>query len=210
LRPANSCRSSAVRMRASSQPPGRIVIQTSRVNRPNACRRHRFQRYAPLKWRTVLDNVLLQADAFPANGCRGVAADNPSSNRTRMPMVSSSRWCRAHQDHHNALCESVLESSSNRFAPTTRRASATPSDGSTAYSQQELAVSATASAAVPRMRAEEKGHRVCFVGLLKRFGAVMTCAAPLSRISTSPGHSVAKLRAGCLYRSQNAYSVAST
>lgn len=28
--------------------------------------------------------------------------------------------------------------------------------------------------------------------------------------SISPGHSVANIRAGCLYRSQNAYSVAST
>jgi hypothetical protein len=50
-------------------------------------------------------------------------------------------------------------------------ASATPSDGSAAYSQQELAVSATANATVPRMRAEGKGHGMSFVGLLKRVGA---------------------------------------
>ena len=41
---------------------GEIVIETSRVSRPYANLGIVFQRDALLEWRTVLDNVLLQAD----------------------------------------------------------------------------------------------------------------------------------------------------
>jgi len=110
---------------------GEIVIQTSKVNGPNANRRHRFQRDALSNGERC--NVLLQADAFLANGCQGCSHDNH-----RVLIAHECQWFPRESGavHTRTITMPFARACSRAARPQH------PSDGSAAYLHQEPAVNA--------------------------------------------------------------------